>query len=138
MPPALAGGFSRNMQYFIQTTPDMGRGVFAVHDLDPEKILFTAELLVLNKEDTAKVNETDLKYYTFKYNDEQDCLVLGDGEMFNHSDTPNIGYKLINYDGRKVMMFYTLTPIKQYDQLFIDYNADTKVKVEDYTVNLIK
>jgi SET domain-containing protein len=107
-------------------------------DLKESQIKVQAELLVLNKEGTAKVNETDLKYYTFKYNDEQDCLVLGDGEMFNHSDTPNIGYKLIDYDGRKVMMFYTLTPIKQYAQLFIDYNADTKVKVQDYTVNLIK
>jgi hypothetical protein len=125
------------MQYFLKVTEEMGRGLYAAYDLQPSKILFTAELLVLNCADTLKVNETDLKYYTFKYTDDQDCLVLGDGEIFNHDDSPNIGYRLIDSDGRKVMMFYTLKEIKQGDQLFIDYSADTKVTATDYKVNLI-
>lgn len=126
------------MNYYLKTTEEMGRGLYSCFDLEAGKILFTAELLVLNPEDTVAVNKTDLKYYTFKFDDTQDCLVLGDGEIFNHSDTPNIGYKLINYDGRKVMMFYTLTEIKERAQLFIDYNSDVKVETKDYTVNLIK
>jgi hypothetical protein len=124
--------------YHLQTTTEFGRGLYATWTINKNTILFTAELLVLNPADTIKVNETDLQYYTFKYTDTQDCLVLGDGEIFNHSDIPNTCYKLIDFDGRKVMAFYTLRDISQYEQLFIDYSADTKVKTQDYTVNLME
>jgi SET domain-containing protein len=120
------------MQYYIKSTAEMGRGLYALTDLDAGKILFSAELLVLSPDDTIKVNETDLKYYTFKYNDTQDCLVLGDGEIFNHNDTANIGYRLVDSDGRKIMLFYTLSPILAHDQLFINYSADIAVQTESY------
>lgn len=120
------------MRYYIKSTIEMGRGLYALQDLEANKILFSAELLVLSPDDTTKVNETDLKYYTFKYNETQDCLVLGDGEIFNHSDTANIGYKLVNSDGRKIMLFYTLSPISAHDQLFINYSADIAVQTDTY------
>ena len=125
------------MQYYLKVTEEMGRGLYSAYDLQANKILFTAELLVLNEKDTKLVNQTDLKWYVFKYNDDQDCLVLGDGEIFNHDDNPNIGYQLVNHDGRKLMMFYTLKDIKSGDQLMIDYESDTKVVASDYKVNLI-
>lgn len=121
-----------NKHYVLKVTPEMGRGLYAREDLLPNTLLFTAELLVLSEYDTSKVGETDLKYYTFKYNDKQDCLVLGDGEIFNHSDSPNVNYKLIDFDGRKVMAFHTIRKVVQGEQLFIDYNADIKVNTKDY------
>lgn len=126
------------MNYVIHDYEDMGRGLKATQSIQTDKVLFTAELLVLSPNDTVKVNETDLKYYTFKYNDEQDCLVLGDGELFNHSAAANVGYKLMDWgnQGRKVMVFYTLRPIEAGEQLFIDYNADVRVNTNEYTVNL--
>jgi SET domain-containing protein len=124
--------------YYLKTTTEMGRGLYSTNNIKKDKILFTAELLVLSPEDTKKVNETDLKYYTFVYNETQDCLVLGDGEIFNHSESANIGYKIIDFDDRKVMAFYTLRDVEQHEQLFIDYSADsTTAKPEDYTINLI-
>jgi SET domain-containing protein len=87
---------------------------------------------VFSEKDTEIVNKTDLQYYKFKYNDKQDCLVLGDAELFNHSPDPNVGYKLINFDGRKIMAFYALKPIPEYTQLFIDYNGDTDVRFHEY------
>lgn len=128
------------MQYSLKETPEFGRGLYAQLDLKEGKLLFTAELLVLSQNDTVKVNETDLKYYTFKYNDTQDCLVLGDGEIFNHSDQPNMGYKLLDWGdtGRQVMAFYILRDIPAGEQLFIDYSSDIKVNASAYTVNLIK
>lgn len=122
---------------YIKVTPDMGRGLFALQDLPKDKLLFTCELLVLSPEDTLKVNATDLQYYTFKYNETQDCLVLGDGEIFNHGANPNIGYKIIDFDGRRVMAFFTLTYINRDTQLFIDYSADIEIDVLKYNVNLI-
>lgn len=118
--------------YYLKMHETMGRGLFAMQDIPAQRVLFTAELLVLSEVDTVTVNTTDLQYYTFKYNEKQDCLVLGDGEIFNHSDTPNVGYKLIDFDGRKVMAFYTLRDVVPHEQLFIDYNADVVVSVQDY------
>lgn len=124
-------------QHYLKVTEEMGRGLYAVQDLRKDMLLFTCELLVLSQKDTLTVNDTDLKYYTFKYNETQDALVLGDGEIFNHSNNPNIGYKLIDYDSRKVMAFYTLCEISRDEQLFIDYSADISVNVKEYTINLV-
>jgi SET domain-containing protein len=124
------------LNYYINTSPEMGRGLYAAQDLQQNRILFTAELLVLSENDTIKVNETDLKWYTFKYTDKQDCLVLGDGEIFNHSDMPNVGYRLIDYDDRQVMAFYLLRDVSTGSQLFIDYGADIAVDTSKYTVNM--
>ncbi len=78
------------------------------------------------------INQTELQFYTFKYSDKQDCIVLGDGELFNHSDEANIGYKLMDYDGRQVMVFYTLAPISRDAQLFTNYAQDVVVDVAEY------
>lgn len=114
----------------------MGRGVQAEKDLEQGEIVCVCELLVLSPEDTVNVNKTDLQYYTFKYNDTQDCLVLGDGEIFNHDDNPNVSYTLLSqwYNGqsRKVMVFRALRDVPKGQQLFIDYNADIKVSTNDY------
>ena len=108
-----------------------------MHSIRANCLIMECELLVLSESDTAAVNCTDLQFYTFKYNDTQDCLVLGHGEIFNHDSSPNVGYKLAEIDGRKVMQFYALTDIEPYSQLFIDYSADTKVDTTAYRVNLV-
>lgn len=122
------------MKYYLKMTPEFGRGLYASTDLDiGNSLSISFELLVLSPSDTIKVNETDLQFYTFKYNDKQDCLVLGDGEIFNHSDIPNIGYRLVDsLKGYKVMEFYVLRHIDAHEQLFIDYNADTNVDTKEY------
>lgn len=125
------------MNYILKVTQEFGRGLYASFDIPKDKILFTAELLVLSEQDTKVVNTTDLQWYTFKYDDTRDCLVLGDGEIFNHNDSPNVGYKLGDFDGRKVMYFYTVKDVKADEQLFIDYGADVVVKTNEYKVNLI-
>jgi SET domain-containing protein len=123
----------------VKLFPDMGRGVISLLTLKQEDvgmILMECELLVLDKNDTTKVNETELKHYTFKYTDDQDCLVLGQGEIFNHSDTPNVSYSLRdvveNGETRQLMIFKLQRPVKRGEQLFIDYNADTKVNTDEY------
>lgn len=123
---------------YIKTDRVMGRGVYSNWYLTKGAQVMACELLVLSPEDTVKVNETDLKYYTFVYNQNQDCLVLGDGEIFNHSDEPNVSYELVTIFApetkttRQIMVFRTLRDIEQDEQLLIDYNADTKVNTQDY------
>jgi SET domain-containing protein len=121
--------------YQIKVTEEMGRGLYATRFIPANTTIQLCELLVLSQNDTVVVNQTELKYYTFKYNETQDCLVLGDGEILNHSDTPNIGYELISDNGRIVMQFYSLRSVFAGDQLFIDYAADVKIESEKYIQN---
>lgn len=122
----------------IKQTQEFGRGVYASGYLNPEIIIGQYELLVLSETDTRLVNEyTQLTSYTFRYNDTQDCLVMGYGELFNHSDTPNVKFELIDFDGRKVMKYTTLRRITAGEQLCIDYNSDVAINLNNYKVNLI-
>jgi SET domain-containing protein len=120
--------------YSVQMVEGMGRGVIAERDIKLGEIITNCELLVLNRRDTRMVNETSLEYYTFVYDRDEslDCLVLGDGEIFNHSDEANTLYGLIDFDGRKLMRFQAARDIKKGEQLFIDYNADTAINSGDY------
>lgn len=128
--------------YSVQLIKGMGRSIIAERDIKRGEVITNCELLVLSPEDTIKVNETDLQWYTFTFNKDtkQDCLVMGDGEIFNHSDDANTLYGLIDWNGRKLMRFQAARDIKKGEQLFIDYNADVdsvKNVLEVYTKNLI-
>lgn len=128
--------------YSVQMIEGMGRGVVAERDIKLGEIITNCELLVLSPEDTLKVNETDLKWYTFIFNKEtkQDCLVMGDGEIFNHDDNANVLYGLIDWNGRKLMRFQASRDIKKGEQLFIDYRQDEENLSDvlgNYTTNLI-
>lgn len=124
--------------YKIKLTKEFGRGLYATRSIGTGEIIFEAELLVLSPDDTVTVNKTDLSQYTFKFSGDQDCLVLGDGELFNHADYPNVEYRLIKSDGRTKMQFYATQDIAPDEQLFIDYSFDeSKTDVTLYTKNLV-
>lgn len=112
--------------YKLKMSEEMGRGLYACENIDRGSLISQCEILLLSPADTVKVNETELQFYTFKFDQTQDCLVLGDGEIFNHSDDANVSYKLEDFDGRKVMRFYATQTIPVGEQLFIDYSADVK------------
>lgn len=120
------------MNYYLKVTTEFGRGLYASNTIKKNKVIMQCEVLAFNEFDTVLINQTDLKFYTFKYEGKKDCLVLGDGEIFNHSDTANVGYILQLVDDRKVMVFYALEDIKPEEQLFINYNADTEVNTDLY------
>src|SRR5271166_1405941 len=118
------------MSYCLKVTTEFGRGLYATNIIKKNKVIMQCEVLALSEFDTVLVNQTDLKFYTFKYEGKKDCLVLGDGEIFNHADNANVGYILQLLDDRKVMVFYALTDINPNYQLFINYNADIAVNTE--------
>lgn len=124
-----------NFDYFIKQTEQYGRGLYASKTHYYGDLVAQCEILVLSPADTLKINETDLKYYTFVYNQDQDCLVLGDGEIFNHDDNANVSYSLVDYDGRKVMQFKCIKPVQVGEQFFTNYNEDTQVETKNYFEN---
>ena len=84
----------------------MGREITASRQILAEELIEIAELLILNPIDSVNVNKTDLQFYTFVYNKQQDCLVLGNGELYNHSDNANVAYSVkVDKDGRPKMFF---------------------------------
>jgi len=119
----------------VQTSVEMGRGVYATDKLLAGTVVMICEILVLSELDTVKVNQTELQYYTFKYTDTQDCLVLGLGEIFNHDDASNVSYELVMLEGRHMMVFKATKEISKDAQLFINYNADAAVNVSSYIKN---
>lgn len=116
----------------LETTEQFGRGLYANRHIGQGEIITECEILVLSPDDTKTVNTTELQYYTFVYNETQDCLVLGFGEIFNHDDSANVSYELIDFAGRKVMQFKAKSFIPIDSQLFIDYSQDIQVEVDDY------
>lgn len=123
------------MKYFIKTTEDMGRGIWASMQgaaIRKGEVLFQNEVLVLDPFDSVLLESTALKYYVYTYNNEQSCLLLGEGTLLNHSINPNVAYTLTTVGDRKVMSFYALRDIELGEQLFIDYGADETINVNEY------
>lgn len=119
--------------FYIKTTKKYGRGVYAARNISKGETIEVCEILILSRADTIKIDKTDLKWYVFKYNDHQDCLVLGNGELFNHSNNANTSYILLD----NKMYFVSKKDIKKGRQLFTDYNQDAKVDTKTgYKVNL--
>lgn len=118
----------------VENFPSFGRGVVALDYINEGVCLEVCPVLPLSTEDTVKVNQTSLKQYTFVFDKEkkQDCLVMGLGELYNHSDVPNVGYRLNPIC--KTMEFYTLCPVAKGEQLFTNYRQDDEsINLGDYS-----
>ena len=124
------------MKYYIKTSQEMGRGLYPLRTIYKGEIVSICEILVLSQNDTVKVNDTDLKFYTFKFNETQDCLVLGDGEIFNHADDSNVSYELVSHDEnfqtRYRMIFVAKRDIPPSEQLLINYSDDIQIDSNQY------
>lgn len=125
------------MYYSVKVTEEYGRGLYCNFPIRKHQVITTCELLILSPNDTETINRTALQHYTFAYDNTntsrpRECLVLGDGELFNHSDNANVGYVLQDINGRKVMVFYALRDIEIDEQLFINYNSDVEVNIDEY------
>lgn len=122
------------MKYYIQETKDFGRGLYADRLMFPSDIVAVCEIIPLTPKDTETLESTGLKYYKFKMNESQDCIVLGDGSLFNHAAKPNVSFSLErDHTGRYRMIFRTRGIVKKGTQLFIDYTADcANIKIEEY------
>lgn len=125
------------MKMQVKMYDGMGRGVECLKPIAVGEVVEVCEVLVLNDADTIAINNTVLQHYTFKLTETQDCLVLGMGELYNHSFEPNVGYSVVRVDGRPVMQFIALQNIYVGQQLFIDYSADVLELKAKYNCNAI-
>lgn len=108
----------------VKVTKEFGRGIYATEKIKKGTVIEICELLIFSADQTKLINMTDLKFYTFVLNPIQDCLVLGHGEIFNHSDRSNVSYDVELIDDRATMVFRAKKEIDPGRQLFINYNDD--------------
>lgn len=116
----------------------MGRGLAILTNIKANTVLAQCELLVFDAKDTIIINSAELGHYMFAYSKDQDCLCLGVGELFNHSDTANVSYSIVDViqdnRARKVLQFVAICDIAAGEQLFINYSADVKINTNEYVV----
>ena len=107
------------MSYLIQKKliigtsgiPNAGYGVFTLEPLKKGEIVCECP--------TIKVKSGELLKYIFD-EDNTPYLCLGFGTLFNHSDTPNLDYKVEN----DLIIFFTTRDIDIDEELFIDYGEE--------------
>lgn len=105
--------------YKIDVSERYGRGIYAARDIQPNELIMQCELIRI-----PGLAPGVLAAFAFSYNETDDCVVLGDGMLFNHNDSPTVFYFMEEFQGRKVMVFRSAGYIKKDSQMFIDYRAD--------------
>lgn len=102
----------------VKKSKKFGRGVFASIDLKPNVLVEKSPLILIPKEDIIKIEASVLDNYVYEFKDGL-AVALGMGSLFNHSDKPNVQWKILRKE--QCVIFWTDQDIKAGDQLFIDY-----------------
>ena len=106
----------------VKPVPEMGRGLFATRNIKKGTVIEKSPTIRLTPGDNSYIENTVLQFYTYDSPNELsgDCfLALGFGALFNHSDEPNVAYR-VRPDEQDVL-FKAGRNIKKGEQLFIDY-----------------
>ena len=115
------------MQYHIEyrEIDGRGRGIFALKDFVVGEIIETCPVVVLSEKESRICDQTILEYYTYPWEGNEDgCIALGYGSLYNHSLEPNAEYDLMYKD--KTIVYKALLPIKRGDEILVNYNGDSK------------
>ena len=117
---------------YIAPTDNKGRGVFTKKVIKADKLIETAPVIVMSKEDRVHIDKTLLHDYIFEWQpDGADmcCMALGWIPLYNHSYQSNCEY-FMDYDDQ-TMFIKTVREIKAGEELTINYNGpwDDKKKL---------
>lgn len=96
---------------------EIGFGVFASENIKKNTIIETCYCLVM---DFVTITHPSHDYVFEDIKNKKHYLPFGFGSIYNHSNKPNIEWKIINYE-KKLMNFYTLCDIKINDELCHNY-----------------
>lgn len=109
---------------YVGSSKDMDRGMFAERDFEPGEIIEVAPVLVVPR---SQVGEGDvLRDYVFNFDKQNVMVALGYASMFNHSYEPNARYK--KSKAARTLTFTAIKPIKEGEEIFVNYNLDPKKK----------
>ncbi len=100
-----------------------GMGVFAGGNFKIWEVIETCPAIVMTKEDTDKLNETELVNYLFYCGKklEQSIIVLGYGSLYNHANLANAKYTIKLR--QKTVEIVAIKTINRGEEIFINYNG---------------
>lgn len=124
------------MSVFYIAESECGREVYSNRTLSEGSLIESCPLIVLSEDDTETVKRMDLRHYTFAFNAKRDCIALGMGNLLNHSDDPNVDYRVeeCSYGGKgvyPVLSYYALREISPHEPLRINYNKDAPINLQE-------
>lgn len=103
-----------------------GRGVFAAKNIKAKQIVEICPAIILRRSELKHIRETDLNYYYFEFDNKHIGIVLGYGELYNHSYNPNAKYLLSV--SRHEFTVVAIKDIKKGEEIFFNYNYYPKDK----------
>lgn len=108
--------------------PDAGRGVYARRDIKKGEIVERCPIIEVPKHDMSNLKESTLVPYFFYFgkNKERLAMALGFGSIYNHSDKPNVAYKVKPRE--RVIDFIALDDIKKDKEITFNYSGHKNSK----------
>ena len=107
-----------------------GRGVFALTDIKKGEVIEICPILIFPGGEYPHLSETKLSGYLFEYTGDSTILALGFGSMYNHTNTPNAKYEMVEYEGKSEqnneLYFVATKPIKKDEEIYINYGGQYK------------
>jgi SET domain-containing protein len=108
----------------IAPSPSRGRGVFTTEAIAADTVIEIAPVIVVDKIQRVKLEETLLYYYIFEWGEDQLSAAIGLGyiSIYNHAIEPNCRYAM-DYEAQTISI-KTIKSIAVGEELFINYNAE--------------
>lgn len=120
----------------VRTTRRKGRGVFALRDFKTGDVIERAPVIALTPTERKHCEKTILNFYIYPWRSTRSAaVVLGFGEIYNHSFDPNADWK---QDFRSNSMVYrAVKPIKKGEEITVNYNGepDDQTPIEWFDVH---
>jgi tRNA-specific adenosine deaminase 3 len=108
-------------KFDVRVVQGKGRGVFAKQAYTRGALVESAHCIYFPKEQAAVANATELNNYTFLLRDGGLLLALSHGSLFNHSDPPNLDYRIDV--ANRIIRYYAVADVCAGDELSIFYGS---------------
>ena len=107
----------------VRETKGRGRGVYALEPIEEGESIERCHVIVIPEEQLQNVANTILHEYFFRWGGTQDdgAVALGNGSLYNHSDTPNAMY--VRKVGEGILEFVALRAIASGEEIFVSYHG---------------
>ena len=112
-----------NKSLLVKKSPGKGRGVFAGKDFNKGQIIERCHVIILPKKEMDTLDKTLLYDYYFLWGKKlnQAAILLGHGELYNHSYKSNTAFWGDLKNNR--MVFVSVRDIKKGEEITINYNG---------------
>jgi len=109
---------------YIESTENMGRGVFTSENIEEGTVIETSPVIVMSGDERKLLDKTLLHDYIFEWGEKKDqcCMALGYVPVYNHSYKSNCEYEM-DFENNNISI-KTVRFIKAGEELFINYNGD--------------